>query len=54
MGKSYIDSLRGQTSFPLDDFPGRRTAGRLLKPFGFLIKDFTDETNLYIMVATKK
>jgi SAM-dependent methyltransferase len=54
MGKSFIDSLRGKSSFPLDDFPGRHTAGRLLKPFGFGIKDFIDEKNLYIMVAVKK
>lgn len=54
MGKAFIDLIRGQTTFPLDDFPGRSTAGKLLKPFGFEIKDFVDEPNLYIMVAIKK
>ena len=53
MGKSFIDLIRDQSSFPLDDFPGRSKAGRLLKPFGFRIKDFIDEPKLYIMVALK-
>jgi len=54
MGKAFIDLIRGQTTFPLDDFPGKSMAGKLLKPFGFEIKDFVDEPNLYIMVAIKK
>ena len=33
MGKSFIDLIRDQSSFPLDDFPGRSKAGRLLRPF---------------------
>ncbi len=53
MGKSFIDQLREKTTFPLDDFPGRSKAGRLLKPFGFEIKDFIDEPELYIMVAVR-
>ena len=53
MGKLFIDLIRDQSSFPLDDFPGRSKAGRLLRPFGFKIKDFIDEPKLYIMVAIK-
>lgn len=53
MGRSFIDLIRDQASFPLDDFPGRSKAGRLLKPFGFKIKEFIDEPKLYIMVALK-
>jgi len=53
MGRSFIDLIRDQASFPLDDFPGRSKAGRLLKPFGFKIKAFIDEPKLYIMVALK-
>ncbi len=54
MGKSFIDSIRDQTTFPLDDFPGRTKAAMLLKPFGFEIKEFVDEPKLYIMVASRK
>ena len=54
MGKSFIDSLREKSTFPLDDFPGKHLAGKLLKPFRFEIKDFVDEANIYIMVAIKK
>ncbi len=54
MGKSFIDSIRNQTTFPLDDFPDRAKAAMLLKPFGFEIKEFVDEPKLYIMVATRK
>jgi len=53
MGKSFIDSIRDQTTFPLDDFPGRAKAAMLLKPFGFEIKGFVDEPELYIMVASR-
>ena len=51
MGKSFIDLIRDQTTFPLDDFPDRIKAAVLLKPFGFEIKEFVDESKLYIMVA---
>jgi len=53
MGKSFIDLIRDRAPFPLDDFPGRTKAGRLLQPFGFEIGEFIDEPSLYIMKAIK-
>ncbi len=54
MGKSFIDLIRDKAPFPLDDFPGRTRAGKLLRPFGFEIGAFVDETGLYIMKAIKQ
>lgn len=53
MGKSFIDALKEESPFPLDDFPEQREAERLLKPYGFEIHRFVDEAKLYILVATK-
>ena len=54
MGKSFIDLLRPGVPFPLDDFPGRSKAVRLLKPFYFNVIGFIDEPKLYIMKAIKR
>ena len=54
LGKAFIDILRDKSPFPLDDFPDKAEAKRLLEPFGFIIKQFTDEPELYILVAEKK
>jgi len=54
MGKSFIDLLRDKSPFPLDDFPAKPEAEKLLTPFGFSIKQFTDQPELYILVAQKK
>lgn len=51
MGKSFIDSLRKHSPFPLDDFPSEPEARRQLAPFGFEIRAFVDEPDLYLLVA---
>jgi len=53
LGKSFIDSLKESVPFPMDDFPERTEAGTLLQPFGFHIKKFIDEPELYLLVVTK-
>ena len=53
LGKSFIESLKEKVPFPLDDFPEKLEAGILLKPYGFEIKKFVDEPDLYILVAAK-
>jgi len=53
MGRSFIDSLKEKSPFPLDDFPERSEAETLLKPYGFDITDFVDEPKLYILLATR-
>jgi len=40
-------------SFPLDEFPDKRTAMELFKPFGFEVGTFVDESELYILVLKK-
>ncbi|MBW1902776.1 MAG: class I SAM-dependent methyltransferase [Deltaproteobacteria bacterium] len=54
MGKSFIDLLKDRAPFPLDDFPGKSRAGKLLRPFGFEIGGFVDEPKLYIMKAIRQ
>jgi len=53
LGKSFIEVIRKGTPFPLDDFPERAEAKTLLRAFGFSIKSFIDEPELYILVAEK-
>ena len=53
MGKSFIDTLRERSPFPLDDFPGQSEAESLFVPYGFEIQKLVDEAQLYILVATK-
>ena len=53
LGKSFIGVIRKGTPFPLDDFPERADAENLLRAFGFAIKGFLDEPELYILVAEK-
>lgn len=54
MGKSFIDSLRERSPFPLDDFPEKSEAETLLEPYGFDIQEFVDEPKLYILIATRR
>ena len=54
MGKAFIDSLKEKVPFPLDDFPEKSEAEILFEPFGFSIKEFLDEPELYILVLTKQ
>jgi ubiquinone/menaquinone biosynthesis C-methylase UbiE len=53
LGKSFIGVIRKGTPFPLDDFPGRAEAEALLRDFGFDIKSWIDEPQLYILVAER-
>ena len=53
LGKSFIEVIKKSTPFPLDDFPERADAEALLRAFGFAIKDFFDEPELYLLVAKK-
>ena len=53
LGKSFIEVIKKGTPFPLDDFPERAEAKTLLRTFGFSIKSFIDEPELYILVAEK-
>jgi SAM-dependent methyltransferase len=54
LGKSFIDSLKEKVPFPLDDFPEKSEAEILFEPFGFNIKEYVDESELYVLVATKQ
>jgi SAM-dependent methyltransferase len=54
LGKSFIGRIREGTPFPLDDFPERAEAETLLRDFGFGIKHFIDEPELYLLVAEKE
>ena len=54
MGKSFIDSLRERSPFPLDDFPEQSEAKALFKPYEVEIENFVDESELYILVGAKR
>ncbi len=54
MGKSFIDLIREESPFPLDDFPERSEAETLIEPYGLDIKEFIDESKLYILTAVKR
>jgi hypothetical protein len=53
LGKSFIGVIRKGTPFPLDDFPERAEAEALLRDFGFDMKSWIDEPELYILVAER-
>jgi ubiquinone/menaquinone biosynthesis C-methylase UbiE len=53
MGKSFIDSLKKKSPFPLDDFPEESEAEALLEPYRFKVQEFIDEPEIYILIATK-
>ena len=54
LGKSFIEALRENVPFPLDDFPEKSRAQTLLEPYGFVLKSFIDEPELYLLVVTKQ
>jgi len=54
MGKSFVDLLKEKSPFPLDDFPDRPGAENLFRPYGFDIRKFVDEPDLYILLAVKR
>lgn len=53
LGKAFIDRLRKEATFPLDDFPSREEAETFLEPYGFVMETFVDEPELYILVGVK-
>ena len=54
MGRAFIDRLKKSISFPLDDFPGRPAAEKILAAFGFGLREFVDEAECYILVGEKR
>lgn len=53
MGKSFINTLRKRSPFPLDDFPDKFDAKRQFRTFGLTVETFVDEPELYILLLTK-
>ena len=53
LGRSFIERLKERSPFPLDDFPLRRDAERLLQPYGFKVDTVLDDPELYLLVAQK-
>ena len=53
LGKAFIESLRQGSPYPLDDFPLKSETKKLLGPYGFAVKEFVDQPELYILVAVK-
>jgi ubiquinone/menaquinone biosynthesis C-methylase UbiE len=54
MGKSFINLIRQGSPFQLDDFPDREEAERTMDAYGFDVRAFVDEPELYILTAVKK
>jgi ubiquinone/menaquinone biosynthesis C-methylase UbiE len=54
LGKKFVDSLKKNAPYPLDDFPDIFDAIHLLAPYGFHIESFVDELELYILTAVKQ
>ena len=53
MGRAFIERLRDEAPFPLDEFPERPDADALFSPYGLEVSEFTDEPRLYILVMVK-
>ena len=51
LGKRFVETLKKRSPYPLDDFPEKSEAGRLLAPYGFDIKALVDKPALYILLA---
>jgi len=54
LGRGFIDTLKKNAPYPLDDFPDASEAQQLLAPYGFDIQSFVDEPELYILTAVKQ
>ncbi|MCF8049590.1 MAG: class I SAM-dependent methyltransferase [Desulfobacterales bacterium] len=54
LGKRFVDTLRKSSPFPLDDFPEKSEAKRLLAPYGLALQTFVDDPVLYILAAVKR
>ena len=53
LGRSFVAVLRKNSPFPLDDFPERAGSEDLLRAFGFGLKSFVDEPELYILLGER-
>jgi len=53
MGRAFIERLKKSVPFPLDDFPRRNQARKMLANYGFAVESFVDEEELYILTALK-
>ena len=49
LGKRFVDRLRRNSTFPLDDFPEKSDAIELFTPYGFRVETLLDEPELYIL-----
>ena len=54
MGRRFVDTLRKNSPFPLDDFPETDEARLLLAPDGFAVESVVDEPTCYILAAVKR
>jgi len=54
MGKSFVQTLKERSPFPLDDFPNRLKAERQFHPHGFDVAQFVDNPDLYLLLLIKK
>jgi SAM-dependent methyltransferase len=50
LGRSFVEVLKQNVPFPLDDFPSEESEARaLFAPYGFRVSLFVDEEALYIL-----
>jgi SAM-dependent methyltransferase len=50
LGRSFVEILKKNVPFPLDDFPAEEAeAAELFSPYGFRVSLFLDEKELYIL-----
>jgi SAM-dependent methyltransferase len=50
LGRSFVEILKKNVPFPLDDFPAAETeATELFGPYGFRVSLFLDEKELYLL-----
>ena len=54
LGRAFIEGLKKSVSFPLDDFPDRAGAEKILAAFDFSVLDFIDEAELYILTGRRQ
>ena len=54
LGKEFVDMLKKNAPYPLDDLPDEQDAIHFLTPYGFSIKSLVDEPELYILIAVKQ
>ena len=53
LGRSFVEVLKENVPFPLDDFPASESEARdLFTPYGFRVSLFLDEATLYLLRLT--